>query len=382
MGDGNLNLVFLIQGARSALVVKQALPYVRMVGTSWPLALSRAHFENLALIEQARWAASFVPTVHAADDDMALTVMQYLEPHVVLRKGLLRGLRYHRVGEHLGRFLASTLYHTSDLHLSAAGKKARVADFLGNTAMCKISEDLIFDEPYFAASMNRHTAPYLDPVSIALRADVGLKLEVQELKWCFQNRPEALIHGDLHLGSVMVTETDTRVIDPEFAFYGPLSFDVGILLGNFFMTYFAQAGVPSTEGGSGHDGYLVAQAHAVWRTFVHEFAALWRAERRAGVGGALFAARLYVDAPALLDAAIERRLAVIWTQALGFAGCEMIRRIVGLAHVEDFEAIANVAVRAACERCAVDFARELLLHRSRYSSMEIVLDDLAAARTP
>ena len=39
--------------------------------------------------------------------------------------------------------------------------------------------------------------------------------------------PEALIHGDLHTGSIMVTESETRVIDPEFAFYGPMGFDVG-----------------------------------------------------------------------------------------------------------------------------------------------------------
>jgi 5-methylthioribose kinase len=42
---------------------------------------------------------------------------------------------------------------------------------------------------------------------------------------------EALIHGDLHTGSVMVTREETRVIDPEFAFYGPMDFDVGAVTG-------------------------------------------------------------------------------------------------------------------------------------------------------
>jgi len=32
VGDGNLNLVFIIEGGASGLVVKQALPYVRLVG--------------------------------------------------------------------------------------------------------------------------------------------------------------------------------------------------------------------------------------------------------------------------------------------------------------------------------------------------------------
>ena len=49
VGDGNLNLVFIVKGARGGVAVKQALPYVRLVGESWPLPLSRAHYEHMAL---------------------------------------------------------------------------------------------------------------------------------------------------------------------------------------------------------------------------------------------------------------------------------------------------------------------------------------------
>ena len=48
VGDGNLNLVFIVEGA-GAVVVKQALPYVRLVGESWPLPLKRSFFESNAL---------------------------------------------------------------------------------------------------------------------------------------------------------------------------------------------------------------------------------------------------------------------------------------------------------------------------------------------
>jgi 5-methylthioribose kinase len=42
VGDGNLNLVFIVKGSKGGLVVTQAQPYVRMVGESWPLPLDRA----------------------------------------------------------------------------------------------------------------------------------------------------------------------------------------------------------------------------------------------------------------------------------------------------------------------------------------------------
>ena len=39
VGDGNLNLVFIVRGSKGSVIVKQALPYVRLVGDSWPLPL-------------------------------------------------------------------------------------------------------------------------------------------------------------------------------------------------------------------------------------------------------------------------------------------------------------------------------------------------------
>lgn len=378
IGDGNLNLVFIVEGPHASVVVKQALPYVRLVGESWPLPLCRSHFEHLALVEQARWAARFLPSVLHAERDMALIVMEYLEPHVVLRQGLIAGFRYPRVGEHLGEFLARTLYFTSDLFLDAGAKKRRIEQFLGNTAMCKISEDLIFDEPYFDAPMNRHTRPQLDASMAALRSDSTLKLAVQEMKWQFLNAPEALIHGDLHTGSVMVTEDDTRVIDPEFAFYGPMGFDIGAIVGNLLMAYLAQPGHERQRGErEQHGSYILEQLQSVWETFRHSFAELWRQHHREPGGGCVYQPRLCVDAPDLLPLAIESRLAAIWHQSLGFAGSKMIRRIAGLAHVADFETIADPDVRAACERNALDLARELLLRRDGFANVH---DLVAAAR--
>ena len=46
VGDGNLNLVFIVEGPDGAVCVKQALPYVRAAGPSWPMTPERAWFEN------------------------------------------------------------------------------------------------------------------------------------------------------------------------------------------------------------------------------------------------------------------------------------------------------------------------------------------------
>jgi hypothetical protein len=40
----------------------------------------------------------------------------------------------------------------------------------------------------------------------------------------------------------MVARESTQVIDPEFAFYGPMGFDIGAFLGNLILAFFSQDG--------------------------------------------------------------------------------------------------------------------------------------------
>jgi 5-methylthioribose kinase len=41
VGDGNINFVYIVEGPNGGVCVKQALPYVRCVGESWPLTQVR-----------------------------------------------------------------------------------------------------------------------------------------------------------------------------------------------------------------------------------------------------------------------------------------------------------------------------------------------------
>jgi len=366
VGDGNLNLVFLLTGPRGGVAAKQALPFVRLIGESWPLPLSRAYYERLALADEAVHAPGRVPALIHHDDEMALTVMELLAPHRTLRGALVEGRRYAQVATHLAEFLADTLFFTSDLALPAAKKKARIAVYLGNTAMCRITEDLIFDEPYFDAPMNRHT-PGLGDVVATLRSDLQLLLAVQEMKARFLAAPEALLHGDLHTGSIMVTGSDTRIIDPEFAFYGPIGFDLGMVIANLIMAHLAEPGQRPDELS---DLWLLDQAEAVWTGFAKRFATHWRSIDPTVERGPLHS-RAHLE-PALLEAAIAARLLAIWDDALGFMACEMIRRILGLAHVADFESIADEEMRASCERRALLLARQLLVHPDRFPDIAAV----------
>jgi 5-methylthioribose kinase len=374
VGDGNLNLVFIVTGPGGGLVVKQALPYLRCVGEGWPLTLDRAWFEYEALVEEAKHAERRVPAVYHFDRRMALLVMEYLRDHVILRKGLIAGKVYPLMAQHLGEFMADTLFKTSDLFVPAAQKKERMQVFCQNTQLCKITEDLVFTDPYYSAPHNRHTTPQLDSLATAFTQDSALKIAVQELKYAFLTRGEAMIHGDLHTGSIMVTESDTRVIDPEFAFFGPMGFDVGALLGNFLLAWCAQPGHAASAGERGdYQRWILEQVGKIWNVFSDRFAILWSERMRDGGGGDAFIPALCDREPDASLTALHGFLQHIWRDAVGFAGVKMIRRILGLAHVEDLESIRDVKIRAACEGRALRLARRMVLGRDDIRSLPDLL---------
>ena len=71
-------------------------------------------------------------------------------------------------------------------------------------------------------------------------------------------------------------------------------------------------------------------------------------------------------------------MARLFADTVGFAAAKMIRRILGLAHVADLETIANLDLRATCERRALLLARDMLVNRSRYEMIGDVTSAAAA----
>ncbi|BFH15508.1 hypothetical protein J6TS7_21230 [Paenibacillus dendritiformis] len=185
IGDGNLNLVFRVIGVAEGtdestsprrIIIKQALPYAKVAGESWPLTLDRARIESEALLNQGR----LVP-------------------------------------DHIAEFMAHTFFFTSDLGCNQQEKKQIAASF-ANPELCKLTGDLIFDDPY-TESPNNHCEEALPEDHRKLREYRALHLEVMLLREKFLTQAQALLHGD-HTGSIFVTPDSTKVIDPEFAFYG------------------------------------------------------------------------------------------------------------------------------------------------------------------
>ena len=365
VGDGNLNLVFVVQGERASVIVKQALPYVRLVGDSWPLPLSRSYFEHEALTRQALRDPGSVPKIYYFNKEQAIIAMEMLSPHIILRKKLIAGEYVDGLANRLGKFCARTAFRGSDLSMQTDEKKKDTAIFQGNSALMAITENLIFTDPYYDAEMNHNTID-LEPIIKILRSDILLKQEVQKMLFKFTANTETLLHGDLHSGSIMCTTNETKVIDPEFGFYGPMGFDIGMLISNYLMAYFSQPGHRSEKSLVEFQEWILSLIIETFVVFQEEFRTLWRTERV----GILFPRNMFEEQGHSSETALEGMLEHIWEDALGICGIEMHRRVLSLAHNADFEEIEEVKLRAHLEARNLMMGRELVVNRKSIKNSE------------
>ncbi|WP_243291726.1 S-methyl-5-thioribose kinase [Bacillus sp. FJAT-47783] len=341
VGDGNVNLVFRVVNHKinHSVIVKQALPYAKVVGESGPLPLKRASIEAHALIRFKGVANEFVPTVYYFDEKLAVTVMEDLSHLDRVRTGLVEGKEYPLLSKHIGEYLGNTLFHTSDFALHAVKKKRLLNQFC-NPELCNITKNLVFTDPFFNYETNDFKAELLDDVN-AIRKDESLLLEVAQLKKKFLTNQDALIHGDLHTGNIFANERETKVIDPEFAFFGPIGFDIGLFFANLLLNYISRS-----EAGKES---LLNHLASTWDTFVKTYSARWKEHH---VETCSFDHLHIVIASAFED-------------AIGFSGCEIIRRTIGLAQVADLDTIEPYELRITKKKKALQLG-STLINKRRY----------------
>lgn len=358
-GDGNLNLVFRVSNDKgSSLIVKQALPYARCVGESWPLTIDRARIEAEVLLKHRKLCPDHTVEVLHYDATLAAILMEDLKDYRILRTELINAKQFPHLAPQLAAYLAHTLYYTSDFALTGPNKKQQVGKFL-NPELCLITEDLFFTDPYCNHERNNIHSEIRTEAQ-QLWHDETLLAEVAQLKADFLSKPQALLHGDVHSGSIFINDDNCKLIDAEFGFYGPIGFDVGSLIANLLLNYLGHFGLTAdAEARQRHQDYLLQQIGQLWQQFAEQFKQLMQQECRE---------------PSLQNSLYQQRfIQQVFADTLGYAGCELIRRTVGLAHVADLDSIKDSGLRAQSERKALQLGRELILQRRELSSIEQML---------
>ncbi|MBO1361334.1 S-methyl-5-thioribose kinase [Acetobacter sacchari] len=348
VSDGNLNLVFLVFGPSGTLCVKQSLPHVR-VDPDWKMPLDRTAFEAAWLRRIEPLAPGLTPAFLDFDPEQFVLTMECLNGFVTLREALSKGADPIAPSRILGGFVARSAFLTSYFAQPFEAVAPDLAFFSGNTTLTRITVDLVLTDPYREHPRN-HWLPALDADVAAMRADPRIIARIGALQERFLTTPQALLHGDLHSGSIMISDRDVRVIDGEFSLYGPIGFDCGLYLAHLAVAHAATNDVARKEA-------LTAAIRTFWRTFCSDFLYLWKTQAN---GADLYTPTTFSNAPHELDTLRAHFISGVFHDAAGFAAAEIVRRLIGYAQTSDFDHIQDEQSKADRQRVALSFACDLL----------------------
>lgn len=341
IGDGNINYVFKAwtEGDGRSVIVKQADKLLRASGR--PLDISRSRIEARILKLEKRLAPTYIPQVYHYDETMAALSMEDISAYQNLRKELMENRVYPHLAENLSGFLAASLLPTTDLVLDGQEKKRLVKEFI-NPELCDITEDLVLTEPYYESYWRERNKNIVTPGNEAfvkkhLYDDEELQAEVAALRLAFMNNAQALLHGDLHSGSIFANDAGIKIIDPEFAFYGPMGYDIGNVTGNLFFALVNKIYTQPQEKAA-----IAALEDTVSAVFDQTNRKLREQYDR------LVTFRFY-RLPAFRDPWLEG----VRADSLGYAGTELIRRTVGDSKVMEVTAVTDLDLRLPMERTLV-----------------------------
>ncbi len=361
IGDGNVNYVFIAKSKRDpqkALIIKQAVPYLRCAGEDFALSRERMTFEIRALQSYAGHVPDYAPKIYHADENMSVLVMQYLGEHIIMRKGLIAQKEYPLFSEHISDFLAKTLFYTSSLALSSTQKRQLMDRFNGNTELCKLTEDFVFTFAYMEHETNE-VSDTCKSEAEALFRQMDFRQNLLELKYTFMTHSDALLHGDLHTGSIMINTKETYVIDPEFAFFGPFGFDIGALIANLINAYISHLHLHDNPL---YRAWILQTIKEVYEKFETKFLTLWDAQEESALITPGFIDNTH------LQAYKKNFMQKIFRESVGFAGCKIARRVFGIAGVEEIRGIDDPQKRKAATLHALRLGIDLIKHYKEFEN--------------
>ncbi len=358
IGDGNINYIYRIYDEKTSqsIILKQADNQTRVRPDSY-LNPNRSTREAEVLNLEYSFAPSFVPIVLHHDKIMATIIMEDIGSYSNLKKELINGQTFKAFGKMIAEFIVNTCLPLSDIVIGYE-KKMELASKFYNPDLCKISQNLVFTDPYTnARKRNILFEANKEFLEEKFYKNKDLHKEVAKLKEKFNNYQQSLIHGDLHSGSIFVKNEkylSIKVIDPEFAFYGPIAYDLGNILAHltFAEKYWEVANDSLVSNYSeAKKNKFLKWVEKTKKELLEEFSKQAKIFLDKNITDPLYKNKDFIN----------EYVENIRIDAISFCGTELNRRVIGSAKTQEITSINDAKLRVKLEKSIVNDAIKMIL---------------------
>lgn len=350
IGEGKVNYVYRVEDVQGNSVIAKHADKLIRGSEKLLLSTHRSEIEYSQMQAIAEIVPNFVPKIYHYDKDLHMIIMEDLKEYEILREALIGYKTFPNFAAQISRYLFDTLFRTTDIVVPSIQKKAEVKNLI-NPEMCALSERVIFTEPYHDTPGENEFMPQnADFVWKNLYENEALKAEVGFLKYRFKNLAQSMLHGDLHTGSIFINKDTIKIFDPEYAFYGPMGFDIGTLIGNLFFPWMISY-VSEREGKEEFTFWIEETIERILFRFKVEYDNNYEA--------------LVTDPMAKFPALKEKLLDDIRSDTYGYAGTEIIARTIGSAKVHELKMPREPEQQILLERLLIMLGEYLVMNRTR-----------------
>jgi 5-methylthioribose kinase len=230
-GEGNMNYVLRVHTGERTFIIKQSRSYVEKY-PQIPAPASRIQTEGAfySRVQKILQLASSMPAFLGLDPVNNILVLEDLGDSrdftFLYEKGQLL-----QVDE-----LDALAVYLEALH-NGFIQEGGDADF-ANVQMRKLNHEHIFYYPFIEENgFNLDIiTPGLQQYAMKFKQDSSLKGHIGDAGKIYMDEGDFLLHGDFYPGSWLQTAKDVKVIDPEFTFYGPKEFDLGVFKAHLILS--------------------------------------------------------------------------------------------------------------------------------------------------
>jgi len=360
-GDGYCNYVFRVSDGTTSCIVKQSTYVLRKRGSK--LTPERIHFEYEIMKIRGDIVPQYVPHVYLGDFENNIIVMEDVSNLRLIRFEFNKDHQLPLLAVQGAQYLAATHFYTSEFYMDTHKFRELIAHFM-NADLRTVMDNGIFLNIFGADDYDKACGPKFREYCESIRFDPDLQFSRYKLRHLFMTKSETLIHGDFHTSNMFADDDNLKIIDMEYTFGAPFSYDLGFIIANFISQLCSATFRPYNTEAERDEclSYLLSLTKMIYIYYISFFFEYWNK-----------------------DAKIEYKVTEGFKEALakdilkecfGFAACANFSRVCGDMETADFDMIEDNELRTKAKFMSAAIDAVLFRNWQTYEDIDQPISDI------
>lgn len=362
-GDGYCNYVFRVSDASQSYIIKQSTDRLKKRGRPMTPVRNRYEYEIMKL--RSTIVPQYVPAIYHGDFENNIFIMEDVSNLKLVRYEMNKDHRFPDIARQGAQYLAATHFYTSEFYLDSEKYRELLAHFM-NAELRSVMENGIFLGIFGADDFDPACGPEYAAYCKSVFEDPNITFQRYKLRHLFMSKSETLIHGDFHTSNMFADDTHLKVIDMEYTFGAPFSYDLGFILANIIIQFCSAAFRPYENEAEREIclSYLLSLMEVLYTDYIQFFFEYWDKDAKIEYK--------------ITEGYRETLALDILRECLGFAACVNFSRVSGNMDTADFDCIKNNDLRTRAKFLSVDIDVTLFHKWSSYNTIREAIEDIIA----